>query len=146
MTITFKQFLTETESPIDFVQKHIVDNYNKAANKNFKAEEVQVTSKKWKKSVMKECFNNSYRYILLNDDVTESKYVLGYVLVHGIPLEHAWVHTAEGHVDVTLETAGHITGYIKVTELPFKEVCKFVNKHKFAPSLYDVVRHNLKSE
>jgi len=74
------------------------------------------------------CYENSTKAALNNPDLT---YVEGYVLVHGVPVHHAWTVDKTGQIfDPTVDPNEGITGYYGV---PFKTdyVLKsaFKNKH-----------------
>jgi hypothetical protein len=125
-------------SGMELVQ-HIIDNYNKASGKNWKAELVNVEHLKTDQySKAKNCFNNAFRY-MLHKISKQSTYVLGYVFIHGIPLEHAWVHSAGKYIDTTIDSAKQ-DEYVKVVELSFKEINAFVSNHGHAPTLYDAMK------
>jgi hypothetical protein len=83
----------------------------------------------------KECYNNSFRALGANDT-----YVLGYVLFHGVPIEHAWIKDQSGkHFDVTLIDAKDLA-YVSVFEVPQDLLHEYVSKNQHAPSLYDINR------
>lgn len=120
--ITFKSFISEDMTSSEYVD-HVVANYNRLG-KNFKAEEVPVEHKQTEDySDKKQCYNNSFRYMLLEN--SKAKYVLGFVFYHEVPIEHAWIEENGKYYDLTLNPAGY-DKYIKVAEFPFKDVNKFV--------------------
>lgn len=134
--ITFKRFISEEPmDSIDFFQ-HVVNSYNRHG-KNFKIEEVKVEHKGTKYSAPKMCYNNSFRYMLLENE--KAKYVLGYVIYHSIPIEHAWIQEGSKYFDLTLDPSQY-DGYVKLTSLPFKEVNKFVSENGHPPSMHDTLR------
>ncbi len=99
---------------------------------------VNVTTIRYKHSLQKQCFNNSYRYLI--DHYSDSnRYVLGYVFFYGIPIEHAWVKLDDKSFDVTLDATKQ-DSYISVIELSMAELLEFVEKHEYAPSIYDYNR------
>jgi hypothetical protein len=100
--------------------------------------EVTVKKKAFAQSAPKQCFNNSFSYIL-NNESTNSLYVLGYVFIHNIPIEHCFIKQHNEYYDVTLDPKKQ-DGYVSVAEIPFDSVMRFVNEHEFAPSLYDLNR------
>ncbi len=104
---------------------------------NMDIKQVKVLEKKHKRSEPKQCFNNSYRYILHNNN--HAIYVLGYTFIHGIPIEHAWIKENNTYYDVTLDP-DTMEGYASVLELTFEEVSKYVDVESCAPSLYDLNR------
>jgi hypothetical protein len=105
--------------------------------KNVNIAEVKVLQKKHKPSIAKQCFINSYRYILNSNP--NAIYVLGYSFIHGIPIEHAWIKENDTYYDVTLDPQT-MQGYIKVLELSFADVVEYVDSKQYAPSLYDLNR------
>lgn len=99
---------------------------------------VVVKSKHFGRSAKKECYNNSWRYI--QDNYKEkAKYILGYVFVHGVPIEHAWVKVGSQHFDVTLDDAEKST-YYQVIEVPDDLLSEYVDKSHYAPDLYSLNR------
>jgi hypothetical protein len=97
---------------------------------------VDVEFKKISGAQKKQCFNNAFKSLSVHPD---SKYVLGYVFLHNIPIEHAWIKEGDKYFDVTLDPTKH-EGYISVAEFSFDEVMEYVDKHSSAPSLYDINR------
>ena len=111
--------------------------------KNVDIQEVKVLQKKHKRSEAKQCFNNSYKYILHTNP--NAIYVLGYSFIHGIPIEHAWIKENDTYYDVTLDPQS-MQGYIKVLELSFNDVVEYVDSKQYAPSLYDLNRFYVDKE
>ena len=75
-----------------------------------------------------ECYKNATLAALSNKDRT---YVEGYMLVHGVPIEHAWTVDKTGQVyDSTVTPSLGVTGYYGV---PFKQdyvlAAGLMNKH-----------------
>jgi hypothetical protein len=68
-----------------------------------------------------------------------SKYVLGYVMYKGIPIEHAWIKEGEQYFDVTLDPEKQ-DGYVSAYESDFDEISAYIDKYHSAPSLYDLNR------
>lgn len=100
--------------------------------------EVDVKFKKMSGARKKECFNNAFKELLNHSD---GVYVLGYVFLHSIPIEHAWVKEGETYFDVTLDPEKQ-HGYVSVAEIPFDELSEYIDSHSSAPSLYDLNRFN----
>lgn len=98
--------------------------------------EVNVEYRKSAMSRKKECFNNSFKALSGHPD---SLYVLGYVFLHNIPIEHAWIKEGDRYFDVTLDPEKQ-HGYVSVVEIPFDKVMEYIDKHSSAPSLYDLNR------
>ena len=88
--------------------------------------------KEQKNSKHKECYNNVFKALTLNSN---GIYVLGYVFIHNIPLEHAWFKEDGQYFDVTFPPEKH--QYISVIELSLNDIFPFVEKRMFAPTLYD---------
>lgn len=100
--------------------------------------EVEVTFKKTAGTQKKQCFNNAFKALTGHPD---SKYVLGYVFLHSIPIEHAWIKEGDTYYDVTLDPAKQY-GYVSVSEFSLDEIMPYVDKHGHSPSLYDINRFN----
>ena len=100
--------------------------------------EVDVKFKKMAGTQKKQCFNNAFKALTGHPD---SKYVLGYVFLHSIPIEHAWVKEGDTYYDVTLDPAKQ-HGYVSVAEFSLDEIMPYVDKHGHSPSLYDINRFN----
>ena len=99
--------------------------------------EIPVSSIPYSRSIKKECFNNCYRY-LMDTYQSGSTYILGYVLIHGVPIEHAWVKTADGYYDVTLSQPNLV--YIAVTEVSLDLLTHFVSEKGHSPDLCELNR------
>lgn len=98
---------------------------------------VIVKVKSHARSEKKQCYNNSWRYI--QDNYKEdAQYILGYVIVHGIPIEHAWVKVGGQHFDVTLSDSD--ATYYEVVEVPQAQLDAYVEKEQHAPDLYSLNR------
>ena len=95
-----------------------------------------VKFKKQSGSQKKQCFNNSFKAMTGHPN---SKYVLGYVMYKGIPIEHAWIKEGEQYFDVTLDPKQQ-DGYVSVYESDFDSISEYVDKYQSAPSLYDLNR------
>lgn len=95
-----------------------------------------VKFKKRPGSQPKQCFNNAFKSLSASEN---SKYVLGYILFKGIPIEHAWIKEGNEYFDVTLDPSKQ-DSYISVYEAPYDEVFEYVDKYHSAPSLYDLNR------
>jgi hypothetical protein len=100
-------------------------------------EQVTVNYLEFDRSEPKDCYNNAFRFISDNwsHDIT---YILGYTLVHGIPIQHAWVKVDGQHLDVTLDPGTNL--YFKVIEVSKVHLLAYVNDHHHAPDLYDINR------
>jgi hypothetical protein len=102
---------------------------------------VDVTLQPYGKSKVKECFDNCSMYIA---EYPDSYYVLGYVFVDGLPIEHAWVRNDDQHLDITLADTSkfatveyfsfYVFNYMKLLDL----MCEYGN----APTLYEARKHN----
>lgn len=103
-------------------------------NVDLDIKEVKVQYKKHPGARKKECFNNAFK-ALENEDT----FVLGYVFLHGVPIEHAWIKKGETYYDVTLDPKDQ-QAYYSVAEFSFDEVMKYVDKFHSAPSLFDMNR------
>ena len=101
-----------------------------------KPNEVEVQFKKIAGAQKKQCFNNAFKALAGHPD---SKYVLGYVFLHNIPIEHAWIKEGDTYFDVTLDPAKQ-HGYVSVAEFSLAEIMPYVDKHHHSPSLYDINR------
>jgi len=55
--------------------------------------------RKLKGATPKNCFNNSFKALTFN---LSAKYVLGYIFVHNIPIEHCWIREDDTHYDITI--------------------------------------------
>lgn len=102
--------------------------------------QVVVKHKPHKRSAKKECYNNSWRYI--QDHYNEkAKYILGYLLYMGVPIEHAWVKVGTEHFDVTLDPKND-DEYWQVCEVPDDLLAQYVDVEGHAPDLYALNRFN----
>lgn len=98
---------------------------------------VPVYHEKFHGSKPKMCFNNAFLYLM---EHTDCSYILGYVVLDiGVPIEHAWVKSNKGYLDVTLDVRGG-EEYYPLVELSYSEVCDFVFKKEYPPSIYDYNR------
>lgn len=92
----------------------------------------------------KNCFNNAYRYVMAHP---ESRYILGYALIHGVPIEHAWVRSGDQHIDVTLDPE-KMEQYYEVLEVYPNTLLRYVVKNSHAPDLFSlnrfVAKHDVK--
>lgn len=100
--------------------------------------EVNVKFKKMVGAQKKQCFNNAFKAL---SGHPESKYVLGYVFLHNVPIEHAWIKEGDTYYDVTLDPAKQ-HGYVSVSEFSLDDIMPYVDKHGHSPSLYDINRFN----
>jgi hypothetical protein len=65
-----------------------------------------------RRATAKECFKNATQKVLANPDL---HYVEGHILVHGVPIHHAWTANETGQVyDPTLKPSKYVGGYIGV--------------------------------
>lgn len=94
---------------------------------------VNVKSIDYDRAQLKQCFNNAYRYI--SDSGQDLVYVLGYILVHGVSIEHAWIRSGSTHLDVTLASSGTRL-YFKVCEIQISLLDEYVIEAGHAPDLY----------
>ena len=97
---------------------------------------VEVSFKKTVGAKKKECFNNAFKSLSGHPD---SKYVLGYVFFHNIPIEHAWIKEGDKYFDVTL-VPDQQHGYVSVAEFKLDDIMEYVDEKGSAPSLYDINR------
>jgi hypothetical protein len=87
---------------------------------------VTVTHTKSKFNSPKSCFYNAQRLALSKPG---AKYVLGFYLFGGIPLEHAWVKIGTEYMDSTLEPHEGITSeYYSVVELDQHQLKQLIAK------------------
>lgn len=96
---------------------------------------ITVAHKPTKTSQLKQCYNNSYRYVSAHPG---SIYVLGYIIFHGIPIEHAFVQQGNSFYDVTLNPEGN--EYFKLVEVSDELLTDYVNSEQHAPDLYSLNR------
>lgn len=66
---------------------------------------------KGKRGTKHHCYENSAKKAFADSSLT---YVEGYMTVHGIPLEHAWVVDKKGYVIDPTITAGGVKGYFGI--------------------------------
>lgn len=104
--------------------------------KNIDIKEVNVEYQSHPHSKQKACFNNAFLTLSHNKN---AYYVLGYVVYHGIPIEHAWIKENNIYYDVTLDPTKQDT-YFSVAEFTLDEIYPYVQQYKSAPSLYDMNR------
>lgn len=100
--------------------------------------EVEVKFKKIAGAQKKQCFNNAFKTLSGHPDY---KYVLGYVFLHNIPIEHAWIKEGDTYFDVTLDPTKN-QAYVSVSEFSLNDIMPYVDKHGHSPSLYDINRFN----
>lgn len=100
------------------------------------ATSVNVDYKSFSKSKSKQCFDNAYAYVINNP---ESSYVVGYVTVHGVPIEHAWIKSNEKYFDITFRPADE-NEYYSLFELSFDKLLEVCDKAGNAPGLYECVK------
>lgn len=133
----------DTHTPLDFV-KLITANY---ARNGFplKHDEVVVAHRPYDKAQAQMCYNNAFKFLMEQvGGLGTWKYVLGYVFVHSVPIEHAWVMDPQGnHLDITLNPAEY-QGYISLLELPTERILPFTFKHQYPPTLYDAAVADLR--
>lgn len=97
----------------------------------------QVTVVPVKNSLPKQCFNNASKYVKKYN----AQYCLGYYLYEGkIPIEHAWVSTDIGFLEITLETQAVSDEYYLFFQLSKEELAMLEKKHGYAPSIYEYVK------
>ena len=112
--------------------KSIVSNY---AHLVSDVKLVKVICRQAAHSEPKACFNNAYRAMSAPDDL----YVLGFVLVQGVPIEHAWIKSGGRYIDVTLEPSGF--EYVSVVEMPFQVLLEITEANRYCPpDIFDVNR------
>jgi hypothetical protein len=102
-----------------------------------KVDVAHVTSKY---NTPKQCFDNAYHYLdALPTNITDCKYVIGFMLFRGIPVEHAWVKVGDQYLDPTL-TSNADHEYFSLAELDFMELIDVAAMCGCAPSIYDYSR------
>ena len=117
------------DSPIPIVEI-LTENFK---NINIQPKLVDVSFKILKNAQPKDCFNNAFKAQSFN---SKAIYVLGYVFVHNIPIEHAWISEDDKYYDITIQPENH--KYVSVAEFTLDEIFPFVEKHMHSPSLYDM--------
>jgi hypothetical protein len=105
-------------------------------NLEVKPELVKPAYKYSSQSEPKDCFNNAFREMSTNIGAT---YILGYVFLHELPIEHAWIKHKDQHFDVTFPPEEQHT-YFSVYELSLKDLMPFIEKHGYSPSIFDLNR------
>jgi hypothetical protein len=109
---------------------------NHLTNLTLKPALVEVKYKPLQGSIPKNCFNNAFRALSFDSNAL---YVLGYVFVHNIPIEHCWIKSMDTYYDITFPPGeDHI--YISVMELTLNEIFPYVEKNMTSPNLYDLNR------
>lgn len=73
------------------------------------------------KAKPKQCFDNAYNH-LKKVGGDEDKYVLGFMTVHGVPVEHSWVKIGGKYLDCTPVSDDLVVEYFSVVELTMEEV------------------------
>lgn len=80
---------------------------------------------------MKECYRNAGKLAM---DVPGVDYIEGEISYHGIPIEHAWNKIDGKYFDITKDILfpknSDYAEYVKIIELPAKEMLEFVMKYK----------------
>jgi len=101
--------------------------------------EVEIEEHGWAQS--RSCFNNAHIYVGSNP---QALYVLGYLSLEGMPIEHAWVKNIV-YKDVTLKKATAPLGlkYFSLFELTYEELVALIVKYETVPSLYECYRYRL---
>lgn len=107
-------------------------------NLTLEIEEVDVKNKPHAASKAKQCYTNAYRYIDKHY-AEHGTFVLGYYIMHDLPIEHAWVKVGTQHFDVTL-TPNPGDTYVKVIEVPKEMLYAFISQEGHAPDLYSLNR------
>ena len=115
-------------------EMNIIDHM--ASMYGLKAKKVDVSFKKVSSSKTKECFDNAYKYVTRN---TEATYVLGYMLFHGMPIEHAWIKEKGKYHEITIQSDD--AEYYSLVEFNFSELLAFTEKSLRAPDLYEYRKH-----
>lgn len=116
---------------------HVVQNYNRLG-KDYRAEQVEVRHlPNTDYGAQKQCYNNSFRYILHEDN--RALYVLGFVVYHGLAIEHAWIEKQGQNFDPTLNPAKY-DGYVRLVAFRLNQIGKFVSDHGYPPALHDTLK------
>jgi hypothetical protein len=106
-------------------------------NLRVQVEEVEIKYKPYHSSVAKDCYNNCFRY-MSNEFTSRVQYILGYIVIHGVPIEHAWVEIDGTHYDVTIKPQE--SKYYKVMTVCGGDLFAFVNTKHHAPDLFALNR------
>lgn len=128
--ITFKQF-NEAEDDLATV-KMIAGMYQ-----NVPTNVQQITPQhiQSRYNGMKNCFYNSEMTVKKSKT---SKYILGFVIVHGVPLEHAWVQLPSGeYIDPTITNPEEYE-YYSCLELTYDELIDQIKRSKSKPGWIDL--------
>lgn len=131
--ITFKQFLMDSD---ESTVRMIAGMYR---NLDINVQEVTVIHTKSRYNRMKNCFYNSE---MLVKKGKAPIYVLGFVIVHGVPLEHAWIkNTAGEYFDPTINVPEQYT-YYSCFELSHDELLAQIARIKTQPGYIDLATLN----
>jgi hypothetical protein len=134
-----RSFTSELEL-VQFLSK----NYDKVGYK-LKPKKVNVQHVRSAHNQPKMCYNNAFKYIMDHAaKLSQMKYILGYVFIGGVPVEHAWVYDGEKYVDPTLDS-GKYDAYISVLQFPMKNIMPFTFKHHYPPTIHDAAINKLEA-
>jgi hypothetical protein len=129
--ITFKQYLHESSDELSTI--HMIAGMYK--NLNINVQQVYIQHIKSRYNGMKNCFYNAEMTVKKNKT---AKYVLGFIIVHGVPLEHAWIKLASGdYIDTTINTPEKYS-YYSCLELTNDELLNQIKHTKSKPGYIDL--------
>lgn len=95
----------------------------------------EISHQAW--SAPKRCFENAYHYA---SSTPGAIYVLGQYVIHGIPVEHAWVKDGDRYLDVTLKERKPNDRFFVLFELDELALFSAVLRCGIAPNLYDYAK------
>ena len=110
---------------------HIVNQL--ASHYNLTATRVDVAVKYFAAAQPKFCFYNAKFYL---DMEPKASYILGYITMDGLPLEHAWVREDDHYYDVTLSNVQNLE-YWSLFECTKEQLAQIVYATGVIPSLYE---------
>ena len=129
--ITFKQYLTESSDDLSTIQM-IAGMYK---NLNTNVQQIAANHIRSRYNGIKNCFYNAEMYVKKHPT---SKYVIGFIVVHDVPLEHAWIRLPSGeYVDPTVTTTEKYN-YYSCLELTNDELMNQIKKTKSKPGYIDL--------
>lgn len=100
-------------------------------------EYVNVERKAYSKSKIKQCFDNSRKYVF---DHPDAIYVLGYYVFKGIPIEHCWVKEGSKYYEITLKSDISEDSYYSFYELTMSDLLDACEKIGYAPQIFEYFR------
>lgn len=97
--------------------------------------EAEISHQPW--AVHKRCFENAYHYA---SNTPGAVYVLGQYVIHGMPVEHAWVKDGDKHLEITLKGRTPNDRFFVLFELDEIALASAVIRCGQAPNLYDYAK------